>query len=465
MTGLIRSSAIRNLLSNLWLSWQAVFNSLRLRPGKLNRFHTDGLQVAALALVSIGVGIAAQWIALKATGSARLKFNPQSLESEVFYLAAVLLCSVITAHLVKRHSDLRPSKSVLFVLIVGASTLQIVLMRALQALELDPATTYLGQWFLLLWFYVLLLINLIRGLHLNAVHSLLAISPLLLVFAFHQRYEPAEFWEERQATIAKANPVTEDVLEKQSTLLPSHIAALADQRPQVRDVYFLGFAPFATEDVFSLELDAIFPMMEQRFDTKGRSLRLSNHLNSLDKYPFASVTNLRKALFAVAARMDAQEDIFVMYVTSHGSRQYEIASRLPPIDFNEINPQVLRTLLDAAGIKNRVLIISACYSGGFIEPLKDDNTLIMTAAAADRPSFGCGASSTFTYFGKAVMDEQLRNNTLSFEQAFKNALPILAQREKAMKFDSSNPQISVGQAIAPKLKALEIELSSRTKLN
>jgi hypothetical protein len=75
MTGLIRSSAIRNLLSNLWLSWQAVFNSLRLRPGKLNRFHTDGLQVAALALVSIGVGIAAQWIALKATGSLSQRFS------------------------------------------------------------------------------------------------------------------------------------------------------------------------------------------------------------------------------------------------------------------------------------------------------------------------------------------------------------------------------------------------------
>jgi hypothetical protein len=465
MTGLLQSSAIQNLLSNLWLSWQAVFSSLWLRPAQLNRFRTGGFQAAALTVISIAVGIIAQWLALKASGSMRLKFNPQAIEPEVFYLTAVLFCSAVAAYFVKRNTELRLSNSLIFILLVGASSLQIILMRCVQALALESTWAYISQWVLLIWFYGFILLNLIRGLHLSLAQSLLAICPLVLAFTFHQRYAPEEFWQERLSTLSKINPATEDVLEKQSSLLPSQIATLADQRPGIPDVYFLGFAPFATEDVFSLELDSIFPMMEQRFDTRGRSIRLANHLNSLDKYPFASVTNLRKALFAIAARMDAQEDIFVMYVTSHGSRQYSIASRLPPIDFNEVNPQVLRNLLDAAGIKNRVLIISACYSGGFIAPLKDDNTLIMTAAAADRPSFGCGATSTFTYFGKAVMDEQLRNNTLSFELAFKNALPILAQREKAMKFESSNPQISVGPAIAARLKTLEAELATRARTN
>jgi hypothetical protein len=115
-------------------------------------------------------------------------------------------------------------------------------------------------------------------------------------------------------------------------------------------------------------------------------------------------------------------------------------------------------MLDASGIKNRVLIISACYSGGFIEPLKDANTLIMSAAAADRPSFGCGAESEFTYFGKAVIDEQLRKNTTSFEQAFKNAIPIIRSRETAQGFEFSDPKISVGEKISPILQALEKQL-------
>jgi hypothetical protein len=118
----------------------------------------------------------------------------------------------------------------------------------------------------------------------------------------------------------------------------------------------------------------------------------------------------------------------------------------------------LRAMLDASGIKNRVLIISACYSGGFIEPLKDPNTLIMTAAAADKPSFGCGAQSDFTYFGKAVLDEQLRKNTYSFEQAFKKAIPVIRSRETAQGFDFSDPRILVGEKISPILQALEKQL-------
>jgi Peptidase C13 family len=31
-----------------------------------------------------------------------------------------------------------------------------------------------------------------------------------------------------------------------------------------------------------------------------------------------------------------------------------------------------------------VLVVSACYSGSFIDTLKDDHTLIITAAAANR---------------------------------------------------------------------------------
>ena len=37
--------------------------------------------------------------------------------------------------------------------------------------------------------------------------------------------------------------------------------------------------------------------------------------------------------------------------------------------------------LDAAGIRNRVLVVSACYSGGWIEPMATDSTLVMTAVS------------------------------------------------------------------------------------
>jgi hypothetical protein len=72
----------------------------------------------------------------------------------------------------------------------------------------------------------------------------------------------------------------------------------------------------------------------------------------------------------------------------------------------------------------------------------------MTAADEDHTSYGCGSKSELTFFGRALFDEQLRK-TLSFEEAFKAAVPVIKQRESDEKKDDgfSNPQISVGENI------------------
>ncbi|WP_084683783.1 C13 family peptidase [Psychromonas hadalis] len=50
-------------------------------------------------------------------------------------------------------------------------------------------------------------------------------------------------------------------------------------------------------------------------------------------------------------------------------------------------------------IKWKVIVVSACYSGIYIETLADEYTLVMTASNAEQPSFGCSNSANFTYFG------------------------------------------------------------------
>ena len=116
---------------------------------------------------------------------------------------------------------------------------------------------------------------------------------------------------------------------------------------------------------------------------------------------------------------------------------------------------MLRSALDAAGIRHRVIAVSACYSGGWIDTLATDATLIMTAADATHTSYGCGRLSELTFFGRAVFNEQLRQ-THSFTEAFARAVPLIAQREvEAGKADGfSNPQIRVGAQIAPVLAGL-----------
>jgi hypothetical protein len=94
-----------------------------------------------------------------------------------------------------------------------------------------------------------------------------------------------------------------------------------------------------------------------------------------------------------------------------------------------------------------------------VEPLKDDNTVVITASAADRNSFGCSNEAEWTYFGKAYFDEALRG-TYSFTQAFEQAKPVIAARERRDGYDPSNPQMVVGDAIAARLRILERQLEN-----
>jgi hypothetical protein len=150
----------------------------------------------------------------------------------------------------------------------------------------------------------------------------------------------------------------------------------------------------------------------------------------------------------------------MVYLTSHGGRDHKLAVEFPPLQLEALAPATLKEMLDNAGIKWRIIVVSACYSGGFIEPLKDDYTLIMTASAADRTSFGCGSESEATYFGDALFQHALRFED-SFVKAFEQAKQRIAEREHTEKRESSNPQIFVGDEMAAKLPRLEAELRAR----
>ena len=95
-----------------------------------------------------------------------------------------------------------------------------------------------------------------------------------------------------------------------------------------------------------------------------------------------------------------------------------------------------------APLKNRdkIIVISSCYSGGFIPALKDERTLIITASRADRVSFGCSEEANFTYFGDALFTQAL-NQTDDLEHAFKLAKATVAERELADSFEASEPQM------------------------
>ncbi|MES2509525.1 MAG: C13 family peptidase [Pseudomonadota bacterium] len=255
--------------------------------------------------------------------------------------------------------------------------------------------------------------------------------------------------------------LSQSVFESQQALLEQQIAALAPQRPGVADVYALVFAPYADEDVFLRESTLASEVLATRFDAEGRVLHLLNHATTTQTRAWATPLNLQRAIAGLAKRMDRDNDVLVVYVTSHGAKDFRLAASHWPLNVDELTPTLLRQALDDAGIRHRVIGISACYSGGWVEPLGNDDTLVMTAADATHTSYGCGRLSELTYFGRAMFDEQLRK-THSFEKAFAAAVPLIKQREiDAGKSDGfSNPQISLGKNVMPVLKALEERLDA-----
>ena len=274
-------------------------------------------------------------------------------------------------------------------------------------------------------------------------------------------------WQEDYSTQSNADAdkprlrLSQQTFEAQQALWASKVNALAPQRADVTDVYGLVFAPYASEDVFKRESTLVTDILNERFDAQGRVLHLLNHGATTQSHLWATPQNAERAIEALAERMDKDKDVLVVYLTSHGGSDFKLAASHWPLDVEPLTPQLLRAALDKAGIRNRVIAVSACYSGGWVAPLANDNTLVMTAADATHTSYGCGRLSELTYFGRALFDEQLRK-TRSFEQAFTNAVPLIKQREiDAGKDDGfSNPQISVGSGIRPLLKSLEQRLEA-----
>ena len=206
-----------------------------------------------------------------------------------------------------------------------------------------------------------------------------------------------------------------------------------------------------TENVFRNEVEYFATLMRQRFHARGVVTLVSNPESIAAKpQPLASYDNLYDAIMGVARHMDRREDILLLYLSMHGTPEHELALYDPPYVDDALIPDDLRFVLRKAGIRNRVIAISACYSGGFIPRLQDANTLIMTAARHDRPSFGCGADSTATFFGRAWMIEGLNRST-DFVHAFFHARGRIRGWEQVAGEEPSHPQMSQGAAIAKRL--------------
>lgn len=263
-------------------------------------------------------------------------------------------------------------------------------------------------------------------------------------------YNPDEYAASEKTTAID----TERVYYRQRELLQRTAESLVAHRPGVTDLYFVGFGSYAAQDVFMKEVAFVRDLFDRRFDTRGRSATLVNNAKTVDYLPLANPSNLRITLNNIASRMDTNEDVLFVFLTSHGSKDAVLSVDFRAMAPNDLSDEDLHGILEESGIKWRILVVSACYSGSFIERLKNEHTLILTAAHEDKTSFGCSNDRELTYFGEHFFSRELAGGG-SFVDAFHRARETLREREIEENIVASEPQIFIGAAMQKKLDELE----------
>lgn len=236
----------------------------------------------------------------------------------------------------------------------------------------------------------------------------------------------------------------EQLIDQQLAQIPQGVAGK-------KEAFLLVVAGFDEPAVFSNELQLAATQIGGAFDVQNRILRLSNNRKDAGTLPQVSPFMLKLAVQKLANKMNLDEDLFVIYVVSHGSKQGLVLKR--GTDQPVLSDVVgLQDAFEQAGVQWKAVFVSACYSGVYLDRLKGDKTLIMTAADAENPSFGCGFGYKYTYFGSEFMDNRDFSRPIDWSAIYLDISRKIKKRESLAGLRPSNPQFAMGDAMANYLK-------------
>ena len=455
----LRCTLYRDVTVNLRAGARLAF----MRPVNLELFPPSAEAFALIASLNL--------LLLFMLGLASIGFNGEFNVYEVpralLFVPTTLLFALVAVRLGGRAGS---QLQIALALVAAGLVLSLLIGASGVLLQRLPPRLVGGNWWTYLfyaavvWWSMVIAISVARLVNAGPGRNLMVLAAgwLLLVAPvlwYPQNYLWMPKYDASDAAQKSArSPFDERGFYAQQDMLRKSLAEVERGRPGVADVYLLAAGLYAPEDVFMKEVQLIAELFRKRFDTAGRSVVLVNNPRTLDTHPVASLTSISAALQRIGSQMNRDEDLLVMYVSSHGSESHRLAVDFWPLRLAPIDPPALKKALDESGIKWRVIVVSACYSGGFITPLQDEHTLIITASGAKRQSFGCGSMSDSTWLAQALFNEELRK-TWSFETAFSAARKSIAERERAQGFEPSEPQLFAGAEIRRKLAEIEGRLA------
>ena len=415
------------------------------------------IQFAVFAILALGSNVLFSWLAA-ANGSV---FNEQGLVSYLIWPMIILLGGIILA----RRAGNQALVFVPVILWLVADTLSALLQSLVQFFG---SYGWLPSWsysflpilflVLFLWQTLALLWIFFRRLRISWWERIIVLVGAVALLTIWQRNVADQ-------PIFKQIPVEpileEAALYEQPQLLQQALDRIDPSIPGKSDWYFMGVAGFSEQNVFRSEINKVRELFDVRFGTSGHSLALINNNYTWLDEPIATKTSILRGLKTIGQQMNADEDVLFLTLSSHGDENV-IQLANPPLAMDNLDATWLREVLDASGIRWRVIVVSACYSGSFIDELASPTTVIITASAADKMSFGCTNSAEMTYFGQAFFAESLRENT-SFSDAFKDAAYRVQERELYMGFEPSEPQMVIGSLMETALPAFEQVLFTKTR--
>ena len=205
----------------------------------------------------------------------------------------------------------------------------------------------------------------------------------------------------------------------------------------------MSFGLFGDQGVFRREATGAAQVVARRFGSGPINVQYNSK-----KGGGATIETLARSSRRAANGLDAERDVLFLIPTSHGSRAGLAvkAGRLT----ETLTPSRLANMLARTGVRHKVVVISACYSGVFIPPLANPDLLVITAADANHPSFGCRDKAKWTYFGDAFFNIALRQ-AKSVKNAFVVARGLVRKRELREHFEPSNPLMAGGANVRPLL--------------
>jgi hypothetical protein len=286
-------------------------------------------------------------------------------------------------------------------------------------------------------------------------------------------FDSGVLWEPRPQTaaeihaaeIAATDPMVgsffqpnDEVLAAQPRLIDEALAALQPSVPQRVTVYVVTYVPHGGLSVYKRESEVVAKTMAERFDAGRRTVQLVLNPETTTTLPWATLPNLQRTLESVAEVMDRDKDVLFLHLGSMNASDGRLAVEAGALRLAPLTPEMLKAWLDEAGIRWRVISISACASGGWVAPLAGDGTLVMSATDATSQSPGCQVLEPLTLYGEAMYQEAL-HKTWSLEQAHALARRQIAawEAESGRADRRSDPQISGGAGIRDVLARLARE--------